>query len=188
MLVLGYKEETMKKILICIIMLFFAMPSFAEYDPIETSNPEWVQISKKVWADNNMAKFVEGTDYRQALITVKILNDNNIPRIKNRKVWYKQGLYVLDCWENKIIVSKLFYYDLNAQLLTSIKSNAKMPIENYEKDIVNYMCVNKKNQILQLEEKLQQQYNTQNEIYYKQREINALEDIRDNLDMLRIGL
>jgi len=152
----------MKKFFVLSCLLMFSLVCYA--------SSQWLQIAEKVYINENVAKFIQDTNFQNALIEAKILNKNYF----SKNIWYAKGFYALDCMENVIKASNLKYYDLNENLIKEEKTYNRTPFKEYDKDIINYMCITRKNYLLNLEKELQQEN-------YEERKIRALEDISDEI-------
>ena len=133
----------MKKTLI-IFCLIFWMAANAQEDK------NWLQINNKVYINNNMAKFVQGSNYQRGLIEFKTQENCN------KKTCIVQGLYDIDCLAGNITNGWIYKYNQQNQLLAKQKIDLKIPISKVEKTVFNYLCTTRRLYMLRLESELKQ--------------------------------
>ena len=96
----------MKKVLILLVLICLALPVFAT---------NWVEFSYKSYYDEDT--WQQKGNY--VIVWFKILNNNDIPLQKNKKVWYVQSRMIADCGNYKIAPLSSSYYDLQGKLIDS---------------------------------------------------------------------
>lgn len=164
----------MKKVSFFIVFIFLSTFIVQAY---ESNKYDWIEIRNKLYIDNNLAKFIENTYNTKALVRVKTLNNKDITPINNKKIWYKEGLYYIDCLEGVIIASGENYYDTNGNIITNKKMGKRVPQNLNEKEIYYYMCKTRRNYMLELDAELEKI--EQNNLLREQ--VNTLEDIRNEI-------